>query len=123
LAQRSAEAAKQIKTLINASETQVESGVKLVEESGGALGKIVEDIAAISGLMGELASSQREQANALGEIDSAVSQMDQSTQQNAAMAEESNAAAEALAGYARQMADLVSRFQIGHRAAGRQMAA
>lgn len=123
LAQRSADAAKEIKTLINASETQVESGVKLVEESGGALGKIVEDIAAISGLMGELASSQREQANALGEIDSAVSQMDQSTQQNAAMAEESNAAAEALAGYAKQMADLVSRFQIGNRASGRQMAA
>lgn len=113
LAQRSADAAREIKGLINASETQVDTGVRLVEESGSALGLIVEDIAAISALMNELSSSQREQANALGEIDSAVSQMDQSTQQNAAMAEQSNAAAEALAGYAKMMADLVARFTIG----------
>lgn len=112
LAQRSKDAAREIKTLINASETQVETGVKLVEESGVALSKIVDDIAVINTLMNELASSQREQATALSEIDSAVSQMDQATQQNAAMAEESNAAAEALAGYAQNMADLVARFTI-----------
>ncbi|MGB8601368.1 MAG: methyl-accepting chemotaxis protein [Rhizomicrobium sp.] len=114
LAQRSAEAAREIKKLIKASETQVETGVKLVEESGGALQKIVEDVASISTLVGEIAHSQREQANALGEIDSAVSDMDKSTQQNAAMAEESNAASEALAGYAKEMESMVGRFTITH---------
>lgn len=112
LAGRSAEAAKEIKTLIKNSEMQVDNGVKLVEESGTALQQIVTDIATISQLVGDIAHSQSEQANALSEIDSAVSDMDKSTQQNAAMAEESNAAAEALAGYAREMEKMVARFEI-----------
>lgn len=112
LAQRSADAAKEIRTLIKESETQVEHGVKLVEESGTALARIVEDVSTISNLVGEIAHSQREQANALGEIDTAVSDMDKSTQQNAAMAEQSNAASEALAGYAKEMQGMVERFNI-----------
>ncbi|MGB8600570.1 MAG: HAMP domain-containing methyl-accepting chemotaxis protein, partial [Rhizomicrobium sp.] len=112
LAGRSAEAAKEIKALIKNSETQVDNGVKLVEESGTALQQIVTDITSISQLVGEIAHSQSEQANALGEIDSAVGDMDKSTQQNAAMAEESNAAADALSGYAREMEKMVARFEI-----------
>ena len=113
LAQRSAEAAKQIKRQIQNSETQVDTGVKLVEESGKALQKIVADVGTITQLVSEIAQSQREQANALGEIDSAVSDMDKSTQQNAAMAEQSNAASEALAGFAKDMESQVRRFEIG----------
>jgi methyl-accepting chemotaxis protein len=112
LAQRSSNAAKEIKVLIHTSETQVGTGVKLVEESGGALQKIVEDVDAITRLVGEIANSQREQATALSEMDSAVSNMDQSTQQNAAMAGQCNAASESLAGYAREMATLVADFKI-----------
>lgn len=112
LAGRSANAAKEIKALINTSETQVNTGVKLVEESGAALRKIVEDVGAITTLVGEIAHSQREQANALGEIDAAVTDMDKSTQQNAAMAEQSNAASEALAGFAKEMESLVEKFHI-----------
>jgi methyl-accepting chemotaxis protein len=117
LAQRSAQASKEIRSLIKTSEGQVETGVKLVEESGTSLAQIVRGIGAITKLMNELAASQREQATALSEIDSAVNQMDQTTQQNAAMAEQSNAASEALAGYAKTLADLVARFEIGNRRA------
>jgi methyl-accepting chemotaxis protein len=113
LAQRSAEAAKQIKSLIRTSEEQVGQGVKLVEESGTALAKIAEDVGVICSLMDEIAAAQREQATGLGEIDSAVNQMDQTTQQNAAMAEESNAASDALASHARELATLVDRFATG----------
>jgi methyl-accepting chemotaxis protein len=112
LAQRSADAAKQIKSLIKISETQVDSGVKLVTESGKALEKITDDVGTISHLLEEFATSQREQATSLNEINSAIGQLDQTTQQNAAMAEESNAASEALAGFARDMAALVVRFRI-----------
>jgi methyl-accepting chemotaxis protein len=115
LAQRSGDASKEIRSLIKTSESQVETGVKLVEQSGTSLTQIVGDIGVISKLMTELAASQREQATALGEIDSAVNQMDQTTQQNAAMAEQSNAASEALAGYAKTLAELVARFETKNR--------
>lgn len=112
LAQRSAEASKEIKALIKNSEMQVETGVKLVEESGTALQQIVADITTISQLVGDIAHSQGEQARGLSEIDMAVSDMDKSTQQNAAMAEQSNAASEALTGFALEMENLVSKFEI-----------
>ena len=111
LAQRSAEAAKQIKHLITTSEAQVENGVKMVEESGGAFSKIVGDIATIYELVTAIAASQREQATSLGEIDSAINQMDQTTQQNAAMAEQSCAASETMSGFARDLADRVGEFK------------
>jgi methyl-accepting chemotaxis protein len=112
LAQRSADAAKQIRTLIKTSEDQVKSGVKLVEESGHALGEIANDINRINSLMTEIANAQKEQATALGEINSAVSHMDQSTQQNAAMTEQSTAAARSMADSAHELAGLIGRFQL-----------
>lgn len=115
LAQRSAEAAREIKTLIKTSDEQVTCGVKLVEESGVALATIVEDIVGISILVEQIAASQNEQAAALREVDSTVSQMDQSTQQNAAMAEQSHAAADSMSGYAHDLATLVARFETSRR--------
>jgi methyl-accepting chemotaxis protein len=111
LAGRSADAAKQIKTLINTSEVEVERGVQLVEESGSALGNIVDDIDKINALINQIADAQKEEATALGEINSAVGHMDQSTQQNAAMAEESTAAAKVMADSAKDLAGLISRFR------------
>ena len=121
LAQRSAEAAKQIRSLIQASQGQVASGVESVEESGLALSRIVKDITVITTLMIEIANAQREQATALGEVNSAVGQMDRATQENAAMVEESNAASKSLADDAKILANLVARFklqqQVQHEAA------
>ena len=96
LAQRSAEAAKQIKQLIAASGADVGAGVKLVRQTGEALGQIVGKVMEINTLVGQIATGAEEQNSALGEVNTAVSQMDQSTQQNAAMAEEANAAVESM---------------------------
>lgn len=110
LAQRSGEAAKQIKQLITRSEEQVDNGVKLVEESGEAFGKIVDAISTIYDLVSAISASQDEQATALKEIDAAVGQLDQTTQQNAAMAEESCAASDAMAGHAGELEGRVDQF-------------
>ena len=111
LAQRSSDAAKQIKQLIGNSEKQVEEGVSLVEESGTAFEKIVVEIAAIYGLVAAIADSQREQSTALREIDGALEQLDRTTQQNAAMAEESCDASDSLADHARDLASRVGQFE------------
>ena len=113
LAQRSTTAAKEIKTLISASGTEVANGVKLVDETGKALGRIVEQVARLSGLISEIAASAKEQASGLAEVNIAVNQMDQVTQQNAAMVEQSTAASHNLAGEASQLAQLIAEFQIG----------
>ena len=113
LAQRSAEAAKEIKALISASAQQVDSGVKLVGETGEALSRIVGQVAEVSGVVGEIASSAQEQATALAEVNTAVNQMDQVTQQNAAMVEQSTAASHALARETEELAQLTGRFQLG----------
>lgn len=115
LAQRSAEAAKQIKQLISSSEGQVENGVRLVEESGGAFDKIVSEIATIYDLVAAISASQKEQAVALGEIDTAVQHLDHATQQNAAMAEQSCAASDGLAVYARELKARVSQFHVSEK--------
>ena len=117
LAQRSADAAKEIKALISTSGQKVESGVKLVSETGQALGRIVAQIEQLNGLVAELASSAKEQATGLGEVNGAVNQMDQVTQQNAAMVEESTAASHSLSEEAEALARLVGQFQIGQLAA------
>ena len=114
LAQRSAEAAKEIKTLISASGTQVATGVQLVGETGKALGRIGEQVTRLNGLVVNIAASAVEQATALGEVNSAVNAMDQVTQQNAAMVEEATAASHGLAREAEQLARLVGRFSLGH---------
>ena len=112
LAQRSAEAAKEIKALISASAHQVGSGVKLVGETGDALGRIVVQVGEVSRVVGEIAASAGEQATGLAEVNTAVNQMDQVTQQNAAMVEESTAASHALAQDTEQLARLTGRFRL-----------
>ncbi|USI73531.1 methyl-accepting chemotaxis protein [Sphingomonas morindae] len=114
LAERSAEAAKDIKAKITASGEQVASGVDLVTETGKALGRIVASVGEISGLMGQIATSAEVQSAGLTQVNTAVSEMDSMTQQNAAMAEQATAAARSLAGQADQLAAEVSRFRIGN---------
>ncbi|WP_332653992.1 methyl-accepting chemotaxis protein [Brevundimonas sp.] len=113
LAQRSAEAAKEIKVLISASTNQVNSGVSLVGQTGEALQRIVGRVAEIDGLVSEIAASAQEQATGLQQVNTAVNQMDQVTQQNAAMVEQSTAASHSLSQEAESLAGSVSRFRIG----------
>jgi methyl-accepting chemotaxis protein len=113
LAQRSAEAAKEIKTLISTSTTQVGSGVKLVGQTGEALQRIVDRVAEIDGLVSEIAASAQEQAVGLAQVNTAVNQMDQVTQQNAAMVEESTAASHSLAQEAQSLQASVAQFRVG----------
>jgi methyl-accepting chemotaxis protein len=111
LAQRSAEAAKEIKALISASSAQVGDGVRLVGDAGEALNGIVAKVAQIDGVIAEISVSSQEQATGLGQVNSAVNQMDQVTQQNAAMVEESTAAAASLRREADELSVLVARFR------------
>ena len=115
LAQRSAEAAKEIKTLIRASDGEVSAGVDLVGKTGDALLGIVEQITQISKIVEEIASSAQDQANALAEVNIAINQMDEMTQQNAAMVEETTAATHHLANESDELARLVGRFKVDGR--------
>jgi methyl-accepting chemotaxis protein len=117
LAQRSAEAAREIKTLINASSSQVGQGVSLVADTGKALQLIVTQVAEINGIVTEIAASAQEQAVGLQQVNTAVNQMDQVTQQNAAMVEESTAASHSLANEAVELARLIGQFKTGDHAA------
>jgi methyl-accepting chemotaxis protein len=117
LAQRSAEAAKEIKTLISASGQQVGAGVTLVGQTGEALQRIVSRVAEIDGLVSEISASAQEQATGLQQVNTAVNQMDQVTQQNAAMVEQSTAASHSLAQEADILASSVARFRTGQVAA------
>gem|GEM_PF-160782 len=119
LAQRSAEAAKEIKGLINDSTRQVDVGVDLVGEAAAALKRIVTQVDDISSVVVEIASGTREQAQSLQEVSSAIGQMDQATQQNAAMVEESTAAAHSLGKEVSNLSELVTQFQIGNQPAAR----
>ena len=113
LAQRSAEAAKEIKALISTSSAQVSSGVELVGETGKALNRIVAQVTEITGTVLEIAASAREQSTALAEVNGAVNEMDRMTQQNAAMVEESTAASSSLMQEAEKLSELVGRFNLG----------
>ena len=113
LAQRSAEAAKEIKGLISTSGRQVEQGVAFVGQTGKALASIVAQVAEIDGIVGEIAASAQEQASALDEVNTAVNQMDQVTQQNAAMVEETTAASHNLAAEAGELSRLIGEFRLG----------
>jgi methyl-accepting chemotaxis protein len=113
LAQRSADAAREIKTLISASGAQVESGVRLVGETGKSLERIVEQVKRLNALVRDIAASAQQQATGLNEVNTAVNQMDQVTQQNAAMVEEATAASHSLAREAEELAGLVAQFQSG----------
>ncbi|PVM77417.1 methyl-accepting chemotaxis protein [Caulobacter radicis] len=125
LAQRSADAAKEIKTLISTSARQVDEGVKLVGQTGEALEGIVFKVGEIDALVRELAASAGEQAVSLNEVNSAVNQMDQGVQQNAAMVEEANAVAHALKSEIVGLVEMTGRFRVsaarearGYRMAG-----
>ncbi len=113
LAQRSAEAAKEIKGLISASTAQVEQGVDLVAETGKALERIFAQVAEIDTIVSEIATSAQDQATGLQEVNTAVTQMDQVTQQNAAMVEELTAASHTLSQETEELTRLVGRFQVG----------
>ncbi|RST87566.1 HAMP domain-containing protein [Aquibium carbonis] len=113
LAQRSAEAAKEIKGLISTSTNQVNEGVGLVGQTGEVLELIASQVSEMSDLVQKIAVSAQEQSTGLAEVNTAVGQMDQVTQQNAAMVEQSTAASHSLAREAEQLAVLVSRFRTG----------
>ncbi len=113
LAQRSGEAAKQIRSLILTSREQVESGVKYVGNCGAALKNIVENVALINSLVKEMAQATEQQSTGIEEVSNAVSQMDQVTQQNAAMVEESTAASRKLAGETQTLSGIIGFFNVG----------
>jgi methyl-accepting chemotaxis protein len=115
LAQRSAEAAKEIKTLIAESGRQVEAGVDLVGQTGEALRGIVQKVGAIDTLVDEIAASANEQASALGQVNVAVNQLDQVTQRNTAMVQQSTEATHALRAEAADLSNHVSGFRTGER--------
>ena len=112
LAQRSAAAAKEIKTLIASARSEVEDGVALVSRSGESFTRIIDNMTRIDSAVAEVAVGTQEQAVGLGEVNSAMSQMDQLTQQNAAMAEEATAACHSAAGEADNLAKLMSGFHV-----------
>lgn len=120
LAQRSADAAKEIKTLISASADQVEKGVDLVGQTGAALEVIVVEVAAINDIVLGIASAARDQASALAQVNTAVVDIDRVTQQNSAMVEETTAACHTLVQETERLSRLVSHFRTG---AGGQPAA
>ncbi|WP_182085252.1 methyl-accepting chemotaxis protein [Aureimonas sp. ME7] len=114
LAQRSAEAAKEIKDLISTSTAQVGQGVSLVSTSGERLREIVSQVAGVADAIDKMARGAREQAASLKEVSTAADQMDKVTQQNAAMVEETTAAAQNLTGETEQLAEIVARFATSH---------
>jgi len=112
LAGRSANAAKEIKALIETSTSQVGNGVALVNETGKSLDEIEVEVTKINDHIQSIVTASREQSNALAEINSAINQMDQMTQQNAAMVEQTNAATQGLSNEAVNLETLVSRFKL-----------
>jgi methyl-accepting chemotaxis protein len=113
LAQRSAEAAKEIKALIAVSTGEVVEGVELVGEAGKALRRIAEQVSEINDVVAAITHSTQEQATGLAQVNTAINQMDQATQQNAAMVEQSTAASHSLSQEAVTLTDLTQGFQVG----------
>jgi methyl-accepting chemotaxis protein len=113
LAQRSAEAAREIKSLIGNSVDKVETGSRLVTDAGATMTEIVASVQRVTDIIGEITAASAEQSSGLGQINGAVTQLDQMTQQNAALVEESAAAAESLREQASRLAGLVSTFNLG----------
>jgi len=113
LAGRSAEAAKEIKILINASVEKVEHGTSLVDQAGVTMTEVVTSIQRVTDIMGTISVASAEQAQGVAEVGTAVTQMDQSTQQNAALVEEMAAAASSLKGQAEELVQTVAVFKLG----------
>ena len=122
LAQRSSDAAREINELITASGEQVREGVELVDRTGSALNEIVHSVSEISKRVADIASSAREQATGLHEINQAVNELDSVTQQNAAMFEETTAASHALRSEADALAKAVKQFRLPGRATAEEEA-
>ncbi|MEM1380917.1 MAG: methyl-accepting chemotaxis protein [Pseudomonadota bacterium] len=120
LAQRSSEAAKEIKDLISTSSEQVSRGVELVDKAGTALSDIVKRVENVSTLVSEISASAQEQSVSLAEVNSAINKMDQVTQQNAAMVEQSTASSHALAEASGTLMKRVEHFSIGNSTASTQ---
>jgi methyl-accepting chemotaxis protein len=113
LAQRSADAAKEIKGLISTSTTRVDFGVELVAETGKSLERIIAQVTEINGAVAEIAAGALEQATGLQQVNTAINQMDQTTQQNATMVEESTAASHSLSQETARLSCLIGEFQVG----------
>jgi methyl-accepting chemotaxis protein len=112
LAQRSAQAAREIKTLIGTSVDKVEAGSRQVNEAGAAMEEILAQVKRVSDLIGEISQASKEQTSGIGEVNNAVTQMDQATQQNAALVEQSAAAAASLKEQANRLAEAVGVFKV-----------
>ncbi len=112
LAHRSAEAAREIKSLIGSSVTKVEAGASLVSEAGTTMHDIVASVQRVNDIMGEITAASGEQSNGIGQVNIAVTQLDQMTQQNAALVEQSAAAAESLKEQAARLAGVIGGFSI-----------
>ncbi|WP_404302020.1 methyl-accepting chemotaxis protein [Alicycliphilus denitrificans] len=123
LAGRSAEAAKEIKQLIGASVDSVESGSAQVEQAGRSMQEIVQGVRRVSDLIGEITASSTEQRDGIGQVNQAVANLDQMTQQNAALVEESTAAAAAMHEQAQRLAQVVAVFNVGGHAVAAPRAA
>jgi methyl-accepting chemotaxis protein len=116
LAQRSAQAAKEIKSLISSSVEKVESGTKLVDEAGKSMTEIVQSVQRVTDIIAEISAATTEQASGIQQVNLAVSQLDQMTQQNAALVEQSAAAAASLRDQTTRLNESVSVFQVDHTA-------
>ena len=112
LAQRSASAAREIKALIASSSASVQAGAALVAEAGQTMAVIVDQSCQVSGLVTEIGRAADTQSNAIREVNAAVAQLDQTTQQNAALVEQSATSAANLRHQAEQLVDAVERFQL-----------
>ena len=117
LAQRSANAAKEIKTLITDSVAKVESGTAQVTQAGKTMDEIVESIKRVTDIMAEITAASAEQSQGIEQVNKAITQMDEVTQQNAALVEEAAAAAESMEEQAQTMNEVVARFNLGEEAA------
>ena len=117
LAQRSAEAASEIKTRISQASREVATGVSLVSETGNALSRIVEQIHRVSALMTRIAEASETQSSGLIQVNAAINEMGKMTHQNAAMSEQSTAAARSLATQSAELLEKVARFQLGEQGA------
>jgi methyl-accepting chemotaxis protein len=122
LAQRSAQAAKEIKSLIQASVEKVEAGSGLVDQAGQTMSDIVAQVKRVTDLIQEISAATTEQTSGLGQINNAVSQLDQVTQQNAALVEESAAAADSLAQQAQRLVEAVAQFKLSEHEAAQAIA-
>ena len=114
LAQRSAAAAREIKTLIGDSVEQVNNGTRLVQQAGSTMGEVVDSVRRVTDIMAEITAASAEQSMGIDQVNQAIAQMDQVTQQNAALVEEAAAAAESMQDQAARLAQVAAGFQLDH---------